>query len=170
MTEDGDIRNNWYATRSKEYVWSTLAKVFPRGITPTDFDYVIEQSSCFMVFEAKTQGTKISKGQGMCFRRAINSLPFGRSVFVVGEHPQLDVVKMHADLISVRYAWREAEQSQPNEQLKWSPTLHGPDVMKAVATIFVHDAHHLGHLEPEKWEARLAGTTEPEPQQNLFDQ
>ena len=155
MTQVGDIRNSPYATRSKEYVWSTIANVFPRGITPTDFDGFVEISSCFLVFEGKTEGTQISTGQGACFRRAINAWPLGRSVFVLGQHPPLDSVEILTGLTSVQYGWRATEQSGHNHKLQWSPVLPG-SVIEAVADMFVSDAEKLWHLEPETWEARLA--------------
>ena len=155
MTEVGDIRNSPYATRSKEYVWSTMANVFPRRITPTDFDAFMEISSCFLVFEGKTEGTKISDGQGACFRRAINAWPLGRSVFVLGEHPPLDSVDILTGLTSVRYGWRATEQSGHNHKLQWGPVLPG-SYITAVAEMFVCDAGKMWHLEPETWEARLA--------------
>ncbi len=38
----GDIRNQPYNSRAKHYLWGLMCEYFPRGISPTDVDNLIE--------------------------------------------------------------------------------------------------------------------------------
>ena len=143
MASTGDIYNGPYASRAKEYVWSTLRSVFPRGITPTDIDGVVEINNCFFVFEGKTEGKKIDKGQGLALRRMMMRWPETSAVFVVGEHPDLECVDA-ITINRVQLAWREGNN------LKWSEVINQKSALTLAAERFVQDSA-TGALYPAAW-------------------
>ena len=52
--------------------WSFLLKptnVFPRGITPMDFDMVVDVGENWLIGEAKDLGVPVPDGQFMCLQR-----------------------------------------------------------------------------------------------------
>lgn len=143
MTDPGDIRNSPYAGRAKEYVWSVVSKVLPRGISPSDIDAAIEVNSCFLFVEGKTEGQVIPKGQQMFFRRLLFQLPARRAAMLVAMHPALDEVNMATDCSSVKVAWRS------DGGIHWTKALTGGAVGDIVAS-FSQDAS-TGVLRPEGW-------------------
>lgn len=149
---DGDIRNGPYAARAKEYVWSTISSVFPRGITPTDIDGMVELNNCFFIFEGKTNGSKMDRGQGLCHKRLLLSMPEGRAVTVLGQHPELDRVDVGKALTGLRFCWRSGGGIQWAPPMR--PCLHG------VAELFVRDAQ-LGRLRCERWHEELEHAMRP---------
>ncbi len=115
----GDITSPVYARRASEYVWSTMADAFPRSITPTDVDYMVEVNNCFAVFEFKTSGTLVPKGQGLAFRRLMESLPIGRAVAFLAEHEPLEKVDVRAHIEAVRIGWLDVDGTLVWEQRRF---------------------------------------------------
>jgi len=100
----GDIVNQAYAGRAKQYIWSQVSQVLPRGITPTDIDAMIEIGGCFLFFEGKTAGSVMPQGQRLAYKRLLK-LGGLYCVLLIGEHPTLDVVEVGADLSKLRLVW-----------------------------------------------------------------
>lgn len=154
MTERGDIRNSPYAGRAKEYVWSVVSKVLPRGISPSDIDAAIEVNSCFLFVEGKTEGQVIPRGQQMFFRRLLYKLPTRSAAMLVAIHPALEEVNMATDCNRIKVAWR-TEQG-----IQWSPAMTGGEVV-TVVTRFSQDAE-TGSLRPEGWIVEQTPNPPPE--------
>jgi hypothetical protein len=153
MTANGNIRHPAWATRSKEYVWDTLTDVFPRGITPTDIDALIELNRCFYVFEGKLVGHRVETGQGLCLLRVLERWPASTAVVIVGEHAPIDRVDVVADLVRCKYGWWDGS-------MQWGPSLIGPGCLWWTAVMFVEDAAR-GMLAPATWPARIAELGRP---------
>ena len=155
QTYRGNIRHAAWATRSKEYVWDTLADVFPRHITPTDVDALIEINGCFFGFEGKTVGTQVELGQGRCLKRMIERWPESTAVVVVGVHPPLDRVDTAGGIIRCHYAWND------NGLFRWATDpIAGAGCLWLLASFFVEDAG-TGRLNPSAWPARIAHAGRP---------
>lgn len=150
----GDIRNSAFAGRAKEYVWSTLADVFPGKITPTDVDASVERNWCFYYFEGKSQGATVTDGQRIYFTRQLLSMDEGRAVLVIGTHPPLERVDA-STITDVLLAWRRrdrvVQKQMPNQ----------PAIMRDVASLFVRDAETHGRLTPGTWAAECASPAVP---------
>lgn len=156
MTRPGDIQNGPYAQRAKEYIWSKLSDVFPRGITPTDIDGMVEVGGCFFLFEGKTEGAEISTGQRLCFQRLLKSLPQGRAVLVIAEHVNLERIDVADGIRRLRLAWL-----RPDGDVKQSRWLEGPFGLGPVARQFTRDAETVGRLDPGCWFDRIAAEEVP---------
>lgn len=139
----GDIRNGPYAGRAKEYVWSTIADAFPRNITPTDIDGMVEINRCFFLFEGKTEGCEMDMGQRLCFERLLLSMPEGRAVVAVCTHPPLDVVDTK-EIRNVVLVYRRGDGCVK----KTMPPVRSS--LWHVAQSFVRDAQ-AGALNPSTW-------------------
>ena len=146
----GDITNGPYATRAKEYVWSKLAGVFPRRITPSDIDGAVEINNCFFIFEGKTEGTKVQTGQALFLKRCIGAFAPGKAVLVLGEHPPLDRVDVNAHLTRIQYGWRS-----PDGFVWAKHVLTGAGCLWELAHQFSVDADTRGYLEVGSWQQRI---------------
>lgn len=79
----GQILN---ARRLKQTIaFASLLGFFPRNITPTDVDFCVEISSCFLIGEFKHVGNAVPKGQRMALERMVKKLGRGTVAFVA-EH------------------------------------------------------------------------------------
>jgi hypothetical protein len=147
VSSDGNIRHPAWATRAKEYQWDKLADVFPRGITPTDLDALVEMNRCFFLYEGKTDGARIGNGQAGCLRSLLRRLaPF--AVVVVGEHQPLDRIDVAHDIVRCCYGW------WAGEGMRWGAPVRGAGCLWSVAAMFVEDSGS-GRLHPESWEERM---------------
>jgi hypothetical protein len=106
----GDIYAPEYSQRVTEYLWSKMADVFPRGITPTDIDMfhhtgritaMVEMSDSFLFIEGKTAGADIPKGQKLALTRLVDKLP--GSLLIVLFHPPSPQINPMDDIISFWY-------------------------------------------------------------------
>ena len=149
----GDIRNGPYATRAKEYVWSTIRDAFPRGITPTDIDGMVEINNCFFIFEGKTEGKQIETGQQLALKRLMLSLPPQRAVAVLGEHSSMERVNVATELRRLKIGWTDAHA------MRWSPWCE-PACIANVAALFVRDAE-AGRLRPDGWHEEVMHAQRP---------
>lgn len=143
MASTGDIYNGPYASRAKEYVWSTLRDLFPRGITPTDIDGLVELNSCFFLFEGKTAGKTIDKGQGLALKRMLLGWDACKAVLVLGEHGSLDRVDV-TTIDRIRFCWSDGGD------VFWSPWIEQKSALYHAVQMFVRDANQ-GCLSPSTW-------------------
>ncbi len=157
MSAIGDIRSP-YASRAKEYIWSTICDVLPRGITPTDEDAAIEINWCFLTFEGKTVGKKIDRGQGLYFRRKLLLMPPGRLVIVVGAHGELSKVDLRSGLEELQYTWRNPHADY-QDRIEWSPVFPG-HCLRDVLRYFARDAA-TGELSPWFWAQEMEWEARP---------
>jgi hypothetical protein len=148
VSSDGNIRHPVWATRAKEYAWDRLADVFPRGITPTDIDGIVEINRCFFIFEGKTYGTHVENGQGRCLRGLLQQLG-PAAIVAVGEHQQLDRVDIASGVLRCQYGWWRSDQG-----MRWGEPMPGPGCLWSVAAMFVEDSR-TGTLRPESWQERM---------------
>lgn len=152
---NGNLRHPVFASRAKEYVWDLLCEVFPRGITPTDIDGVVELNRLFFCFEGKLQGVRVPTGQGLALRRMVEAWPAGTAVVVVGEHARSERVDVFGEVTRVDWGWKE-----PSGCFGWVGRHDGPACVWAVATMFVEDAQ-AGGLRCDSWAARLVELGRP---------
>lgn len=99
----GDIATPW-AQRAKEYAWSLMVPFAPRGITPSDVDFVYECGGHFLLCEMKTGDAPVPRGQTMMLERLLRCLS-SRSVIVIVRHAALDRVVVPTQVESFE-TWR----------------------------------------------------------------
>ena len=143
-----------YYRRSIEYVWSTMSDAFPRHIGPTDFDWLVEVNHCFALFEFKTVGAAVMPGQGLAFRRLMESLPAARAVAVLAEHERLDRVDVRADIASVQIGWVDASKKLTWERRRFTEL----SSMWHICNRFARDADTFGDLKCADWFADIAAS------------
>lgn len=92
----GDIRNQQYAYKAKQYAWSRISKLFPRNISPTDIDACFELNNHFLYVECKTIGKQLDDGQRLFFDRRLFD-DKSRGVLFICEHDPLREVDCLSD-------------------------------------------------------------------------
>lgn len=76
----------------------------PRGITPSDIDFVYECGGHFLLCEMKTTDANIPRGQTLMLERLLSRLT-DRSVLAVVRHAPMDRVVVPTDVDSFE-TWR----------------------------------------------------------------
>jgi hypothetical protein len=99
----GNIETPW-AGRAKEYAWNLMLPFAPRGITPSDIDFVYECGGHFLLCEMKTADTVIPRGQELMLERLLRRLS-SRSVLAVVRHPPAERIVLPTDVDSFD-TWR----------------------------------------------------------------
>lgn len=56
-----------------KFEWDFLFPAFTRGIQPMDWDGVVECNNRFLVFETKSEGVSISRGQATALENAVRT-------------------------------------------------------------------------------------------------
>lgn len=87
--------------------WDYLAGAFPREITPTDWDGVVEIKGNFLVFETKDFDKEVDKGQLMALWAAVNTGRF-TVVFIWGKKYPIEWERWTREKDKIKIIEREA--------------------------------------------------------------
>lgn len=68
MPKRGDIKD-WASVKANWWEWGWLSDVFPRGISPTDIDALVEINGKFLFIETKAPGKTVETGQRLALER-----------------------------------------------------------------------------------------------------
>ena len=79
--------------------FDVLEGCFPKGVSPMDFDGVLEHNGQFLIFETKMPGAEMPRGQQRCFEALLKKGGF--TIFFVGGKPG------HTDLAFLEIWYRE---------------------------------------------------------------